>query len=133
MSKHATRDPFSDKNLGLIFKFDSAKPDRVLSRESTSLEFKEAFNWSNNSKYAKTMAGFANNSGGYIVFGVANRPRRAVGMRNARFDDIDPADIAEFLNSVLLRTQLARAGLGSSMCGNRTTSQWSRYETQVLN
>jgi hypothetical protein len=101
MSKHATRDPFSDKNLGLIFKFDSAKPDRVLSRESTSLEFKEAFNWSNNSKYAKTMAGFANNSGGYIVFGVANRPRRAVGMRNARFDDIDPADIAEFLNSVL--------------------------------
>jgi len=101
MPRDVARDPFSDGNLSSIFKFDPVNPDRLTSRESTSLEFKESFNWNNNSKYVKTMAGFANNSGGYIVFGVANKPRRAVGMQNTRFDDIDPADIAEFLNSVL--------------------------------
>ena len=100
-SRRTMGDPFTDGSLGTIFRFDPDNPDRVTSRESTSLEFKESFNWNNNAKYARTMAGFANNHGGYIVFGVANKPRRAIGMQSTRFDDIDPADIAEFLNSVL--------------------------------
>ena len=45
------------------------------SRESNTVEFKENFNASNTSKYAKTMAAFANNKGGYIIFGITDRPR----------------------------------------------------------
>ena len=42
---------------------------RIKCRERNDLEYKESFNSSNFAKYAKTMASFANNCGGYIVFG----------------------------------------------------------------
>ena len=43
---------------------------RIKCRERNDLEYKESFNSSNFAKYAKTMASFANNCGGYIVFGI---------------------------------------------------------------
>ena len=49
------------------------------SRESNTVEFKESFNKSNTPKYAKTMAAYANNRGGYIIFGVKDNPRKIVG------------------------------------------------------
>ena len=101
--RHAQKhvDPFTNEALRAIFKIDPSHPDRLVSRESSWLEFKQAFNWNNNAKYSKTMAAFANNKGGYIVFGVGNKPRKLLGLTNERFDDIDPAEISEFLNSVL--------------------------------
>jgi len=103
MTKHRAHeqgDPFTDEALRAIFKIDPSHPDRLVSRESSRLEFKQAFNWNNNAKYAKTMAAFANNRGGYIVFGVSNKPRKLLGLTNERFNNIDPAEISEFLNSV---------------------------------
>ena len=41
---------------------------RVKSRERNNLEYKESFGLSSWAKYAKTMAAFANNQGGYILF-----------------------------------------------------------------
>ena len=52
----------------------------VRSRESVHLEFKESFNGNAYDKYMKTMAAFANNSGGYIVFGISDSPRTAKGL-----------------------------------------------------
>jgi len=101
LARRASSDPFSDDVLQAIFRIDPDHSDRLTSRESTWLEFKKAFNWSNNGEYAKTMAGFANNRGGYIVFGVGNRPREMIGLQNDRFDEIDASDITQFLNSVL--------------------------------
>jgi hypothetical protein len=104
MTEHPARghgNLFTDEALRAIFKIDPSHPDRLVSRESSWLEFKQAFNWNNNAKYSKTMAAFANNKGGYIVFGVGNKPRKLLGLTNERFDDIDPAEISEFLNSVL--------------------------------
>ena len=43
---------------------------RVKSRERNNLEYKESFGLSSWAKYAKTMAAFANNQGGYILFGI---------------------------------------------------------------
>ena len=97
---HGQGDPFSDESLRAIFKVDPSHPDRLVTRENSRLEFKQAFNWSNNAKYAKTMAAFANSRGGYIVFGVGNKPRKLLGLTNERFNDVDPAEISEFLNSV---------------------------------
>lgn len=37
------------------------------SRESNTVEFKISFNKANTAKYAKTMAAFSNNRGGYII------------------------------------------------------------------
>ena len=52
------------------------------------LEFKESFNLGNMDEYAKTMAAFANNRGGIIIFGVKDNPRIPIGIRKEKFDNI---------------------------------------------
>jgi predicted HTH transcriptional regulator len=59
---------------------------KIKSRERIDLEYKETFNLGSSSKYAKTMASFANNIGGYIIFGVKDRPRQIVGVNSAFFE-----------------------------------------------
>lgn len=70
-------------------------------REQKDLEFKESFNLNGLAEYFRDFAAFANNSGGYIIFGVTNSPRRLKGL-NARsldqFNKIDPARISGYLN-----------------------------------
>lgn len=89
-----------DEEYKSIFKFQTGSSNRIASRESSSLEFKESFNWNSKDKYAKSMAAFANNKGGFIAFGVKNNPRDLVGLQNDNFDDTDEAKITEYLNSV---------------------------------
>lgn len=64
-------------------------------RESYKIEFKKEFNWSDKkarSKYMKSMAAYANNSGGLIIFGVEDQPHIICGVTN--FNDTDDADIS---------------------------------------
>ncbi|MTI80839.1 MAG: ATP-binding protein [Firmicutes bacterium] len=88
---------FNANNINHIFRFRS--DGKLITRESTQIEFKEAFNWNNRAKYGKTMAAFANNSGGFIVFGVTDTPREAIGLHNERFTAIDEEQITLYLNS----------------------------------
>lgn len=53
---------------------------RVGSRERRNLEFKETAEINSIRKSVKTIAAFANHNGGSVVFGVADRPRRIVGV-----------------------------------------------------
>lgn len=71
---------------------------RVKSRERNDLEYKETFGQNSWAKYAKTMAAFANNRGGYIVFGVKDNPRDIVGVNNA-FTNFRQEKFTESLNS----------------------------------
>jgi hypothetical protein len=87
-------------DLATLLQFPEARSAKVLSRESSSLELKESFNWASKDAYAKSCAAFANNRGGYIVFGVTNRPRRLVGLQSDGFENLDEARIAEYFNSV---------------------------------
>jgi uncharacterized ATP-binding protein UU034 len=94
---------FSQEKLEMIFKVDSNSPDRVISRESTWLEFKESFGWGSITKYAKSMAAFANVKGGYIVYGVKNSPHLLIGLKDRRlqdFENIDPERLANSLNEI---------------------------------
>ncbi len=86
------------EELRNIFIFHDSYPDRITSRESSWLEFKESFNWSSKDEYAKTMAAFANNHGGYIIFGVKNQPKELLGLLNNNFDNCDEAKISGYLN-----------------------------------
>jgi len=93
--------PFSQSNLNKIFKLSSTKEDRITSRENSWLEFKESFGWKSMALYLKSCAAFANNKGGYIVFGVAERPNRLVGLNKgslSSFKSIDPQRITNHLN-----------------------------------
>lgn len=70
------------------------------SRESNTVEFKESFNKGNAAKYAKTMAAYANNRGGYIVFGVADNPRIVKGLPNNNFDNLNQEQFTDTINSL---------------------------------
>lgn len=70
------------------------------SRESNTLEFKESFNKNSTAKYAKTMASFANNRGGYIVFGVKENPREIIGLKNNNFDNLNQEAFTEAINTL---------------------------------
>lgn len=69
-------------------------------RESLTVEFKESFNKANIAKYAKTMAAFSNNRGGYIVFGVKDKPRKVIGLKNDNFDNLNQEQFTEAINSL---------------------------------
>ncbi len=70
-------------------------------RESQELEFKEQFNLAGLADYFRDFAAFGNNRGGYIVFGVKDKPRRElVGLSKSaleQFEKIDPEKISGFL------------------------------------
>lgn len=73
---------------------------RLYHREGQTLEFKESFSLAGLGDYFRDFAAFANNKGGYLIFGVSDSPRRRIGLKkNAkkRFDDIDPQIISGHL------------------------------------
>lgn len=70
------------------------------SRESNTVEFKVAFNKANTASYAKTMAAYSNNRGGYIIFGVKDNPRSIVGLKNNNFDNLNQEQFSEAVNSL---------------------------------
>ena len=89
--------------------FSAVDENNILRRrESVSIEFKEVFHWHDKnfkSKLAKSIAAFANNKGGVIVFGVSNKPHKLVGIEN--FDNTDDAEITTFLNNHLVHPEFA--------------------------
>lgn len=70
------------------------------SRESSTVEFKESFNKNSTAKYAKTMAAYSNNRGGYIIFGVKDNPRMIVGLKNDNFENMSQEQFSEAINSL---------------------------------
>ena len=95
------RSPFSQEDLNNIFRISPKYLDRVISRESGNLEFKESFGWKSLPKYLKTCAAFANAKSGYIVFGIGRGPHKLIGIvGNAlqAFESIDPQKMTEHFN-----------------------------------
>lgn len=69
-------------------------------REGQELEFKEQFNLSGLAEYFRDFAAFANNRGGYLVFGITDSPRRLKGLSESslnQFEKIDPQRISGYL------------------------------------
>ena len=65
-------------------------------RENSTLEFKEQFNFAGLAEYLRDFAAFANNNGGYLIFGVKDSPRTLIGMSDKaiqQFNKIDPQKI----------------------------------------
>ena len=92
----------SNYDKSKVFRFHNSIPNRIITRESGTIEFKESFNWGSKDRYAKTIAAFANNKGGFLVFGVKDNPRELVGLVSTNFENKDDADITGYLNSVFV-------------------------------
>lgn len=89
-------------NIEIVKKLLRIKGDGILyHRESQNLEFKESFNFAGLAEYYRDFAAFANNKGGYLIFGVKDRPRRElVGLSEkaySQFDKLDPEQVSGHL------------------------------------
>lgn len=74
--------------------------DTIRSRESKTVEFKQSFNRGDAAAYAKAMAAYANNSGGYIIFGIQDSPRKIIGLKNDDFETLKREVFADAVNSL---------------------------------
>jgi len=86
-----------------IYEFLRLNGDRLHHREGQELEFKEQFNLAALADYFKDFSAFANNRGGYLIFGVKDKPRTLSGMSDksiAQFEKIDPQIISGHLQQI---------------------------------
>ncbi|HQE48838.1 MAG TPA: ATP-binding protein [Fervidobacterium sp.] len=102
------------------------------SRESNTVEFKESFNKSNTVKYAKTMAAFANNRGGYIVFGVKDNPREVIGLKNNNFENLNQEAFTDTINSLFAPSLEWECGTFVLQIEATTTNAEGEKETKVV-
>lgn len=97
----STHDPFSEealKNLVRTTAHDGGL--RVITHEGVLKEFKESFTWGSIGLYARTMAAFANARGGYLIFGVTDKPRVAIGLTESSRESFDALDRAKLTNGL---------------------------------
>ena len=92
-------DKFSKGILDYLLECQADKPNILKRKESRELEFKANFNWGDKAEYGKLFCSFANNKGGYIVFGVRDKPRELFGLQTDNFSRKDPVKMTEYLNS----------------------------------
>lgn len=84
--------PLSDISLSRIFKKSTRNPNLIGTNEGIAIEYKESFGWKSLSDYLKAMASFSNREGGYIIFGVKDKPHELLGLQGQaleRFINID--------------------------------------------
>lgn len=94
-------DPVSVEELSRIFKTNKSNPNRIISREGSTVEFKESFNMGGMAQYFKTMASFANNMGGYIIFGVGDKPRELLGLGKNSLEQFENLKVEELTKNLL--------------------------------
>ncbi|MCB2201271.1 ATP-binding protein [bacterium] len=71
----------------------------IKQRESFDLEFKKAFHFGDSmAEYIRSLVGMANNKGGEIIFGIKDKPRQLIGLKNEKFESCDPNIINQFLS-----------------------------------
>lgn len=83
------QEPLSRETLMNIFRTSPNNPSRIINRESSTIEFKEAYHHNNIAQYLRTIAAFANRSGGYIIFGVKDSPRELIGLDNKHLNEFE--------------------------------------------
>ncbi len=86
-----------------VCEFLREKQGRLHHREGQELEFKEQYNFAGLAEYLRDFAAFANNRGGYLIFGVTDSPRKASGLSEPaadQFDKIDPEKISGFILNI---------------------------------
>ena len=117
--KAAAPSPLSDEALSTLFAVSPFNPRCLARAENSDIEYKESFGFASLTQYARTMAGFANAEGGYLIFGVHDDLYEVVGMQSEAFDRLDPERLTRELNQIFLPeikwTKLTREVLGKKL------------------
>ncbi len=96
----AYNNPLSAEKLTSIFRTSPKDPLRIINREGTTIEFKESYSHAGMAQYFKTMAAFANNVGGYIIFGVGDKPRRLLGLKDKHLNQFEDLKVEDLTNNL---------------------------------
>ncbi|MCZ8195565.1 MAG: ATP-binding protein [Aquidulcibacter sp.] len=115
-------DPMDEKVLRSFFAKDAKGSWRCIVGETDEFECKENFNLRGFGKPLKTIAGFANHRGGYLFFGVKDKPDNFLvcGMSDNRFTDTDQNKFSQTIRAALEPTprfRVATLSLGSLKVG----------------
>ena len=85
------------RNMDVVELLRTHDDGTLVHSESMVLEFKESFNYAGLADYYRDFAAFANNKGGYLVYGVKDRPKRElVGLTpkaKELWDKLDPEGV----------------------------------------
>lgn len=101
MRKSIPDNPLSPEALSKIFKPLKSNPKLIGTKESVSVEYKAIFESGKIWKYAKTIAAFANHLGGYLIFGIKDKPHELIGMDKDSlkgFNRLDPQNLYAMLS-----------------------------------
>jgi hypothetical protein len=93
--------PFSTSKLSLLFVKDTQNISKLRQCELFEVEYKQKFHIRGVSDYAKTIAAFANNNGGYFIFGVADQSKEIVGLEDNQFSDLKSHEFSTALSHLL--------------------------------
>lgn len=93
--------PLSLEILTGLFRTSPKDAQRIINREGTTIEFKETYNHGSMAQYFRAIAAFANNSGGYILFGVGDKPRRLLGLKEKSLRQFEELKVDEFTKNLL--------------------------------
>jgi hypothetical protein len=98
-----TVDPMSDAVLRSFFAKSGDGSWRCVVGETDEFECKENFNLKGFGKPLKTIAGFANHRGGYLFFGVKDKPDgfAVCGLKDDRFTDTDQNKFSQTIRAAL--------------------------------
>ena len=99
----APLDAMDEKMLRSFFAKDANGAWHCTAGETDEFECKEGFSLRNFSKPLRTIAGFANNRGGYLFFGVKDKPLgfAVSGLADDRFTKTDQNKFSQTIRSVL--------------------------------
>lgn len=75
------------------------KNNLVKNRESIKVEFKSTFHRSQK-EYIRTICAFANSQGGEIIFGIEDKPRKAVGLSKEKYKIFNEYDAKELTDQI---------------------------------
>lgn len=98
--------PMDETTLRSFFRRKAGGRWFLIKGESDEFECKENFNIRNFSKPLKTIAGFANNRGGYLLFGIKDLPHsfEVCGLADDRFAETDQNRFSQTIRSALAPT-----------------------------
>lgn len=102
----ASMDPMDPRTLHSFFRREGDGRWFCVKGESDQYECKEGFNLGSFSKPLKTIAGFANNRGGYLFFGVKDLPSgyEVCGLADGKFSETDSNRFSQIIRSTLAPT-----------------------------
>lgn len=84
--------PFAGEKIQQIFKAHSRNPNLIGTNEGITIEYKKSFGWASLSDYLKDMASFANRDGGYLIFGIDDKPHTMLGLLGDALDRFNTID-----------------------------------------